>query len=135
MMKTTTALSAMLVIAFGLSSPCLAQLKDVTVIQVKNMALQQCLHDSYSRITPGGDSPLNPDHESSYMIQRFIMSSPGNYRTRHEEAYWRLKEYVANADKNFHKQDRSGMDSNIFEQCMDFYASPELDAFVRQLIL
>ena len=77
-MKTTTALSAMLVIAFGLSAPCLARPKGVTVIQVKNIALQQCLHDSYSRITPDGDGRLR--HDSSYLIQRYALTTPGSIR-------------------------------------------------------
>lgn len=129
-MKTTTALSAMLVIAFGLSAPCLARPKGVTVIQVKNIALQQCLHDSYSRITPDGDGRLR--HDSSYLIQRYALDNAGVYQT--------LQKYVANADKNFHKltlslKDESGTANNVFQQCMDFYASPELDAFVRQRIM
>lgn len=140
-MKTTTVLAAMLAITLGLSTPCLAQqLRGVTAIEVKNIALKQCLRDNYNKITPGGDNPLN--HDLSYLMENLALGSIADYKTRPETRYWELQEYVANAGKNFHKDTLSWlkgephiMSNTIFEQCMDFYASPELDAFVHQRIM
>ena len=127
-MKSSTALFALFAAAL-IAAPCAARPKGVTITEVKNIALQQCLNDSYSRAPDGGGRLRN---DRSYLVQRYALDNAGVYRT--------LEKFVANADKNFHiltlaLKDESGTANNVFQQCMDFYASAELDAFVRQRIL
>jgi len=116
----------------ALCLPVQAKPKGVTVLDVKHLALQQCLVANYQARTPEGVRSAS-SQDASFMTERYALDNAGVWNA--------FQKFVAKETKDF---DRLTMSlhpphaqtaHNVLAQCMGFYESDKLDKYVRGTVM
>ena len=112
---------------------CTAQAKpkNITVQDVKHMALQKCLNTHYRALTPEG-SFMAFNHDVSFLVEGYALANAGLWES--------FLSYVDRETKGFDKltmslKNESGNANNVLAQCLAFYESDRLDRYVRNTIM
>lgn len=119
------------IIAMALCLPVQAKPKGVTVLDVKHLALQQCLVANYQARTPEGVRSAS-SQDASFMTERYALDNAGVWNA--------FQKFVAKETKDFDRltmslhPDHAQTANNVLAQCMGFYESDKLDKYVRKMM-
>ncbi|MTH47560.1 hypothetical protein [Intestinirhabdus alba] len=108
-----------------------AKPKNITIQDVKYMALQKCLNIHYRALTPEGTF-MAFNHDASFLVEGYALANAGLW-----ESFLR---YIERETKDFDKltmslKNESGKANNVLAQCIAFYESDRLDRYVRNTIM
>ena len=122
----------LLTIAMVLCCTVQAKPKGITVLDIKHLALQQCLVANYKARTPEGARSA-PSQDASFMIERYALDNAGVWKA--------FQTFVAKETKDFDRltmslhPDHAQTSNNVLAQCMNFYESDKLDKYVRGTVM
>ena len=123
-----------LLLTVALAACCTAQAKpkDVTVQDVKHLALKQCLVANYQARTPEGTQSA-PSQDASFLVESYALDNAGVWKE--------FQKFVAKETKNFDKltmslhPEHAQTANNVLAQCISFYESDKLDKYVRETVM
>lgn len=124
--------SGMLLLAMTLCFTVQAKPKGITVLDVKHLALQQCLVANYKARTPEGERSA-PSQDASFMIEKYALDNAGVWKA--------FQKFIAKETKDFERltmslhPDHAQTANNVLAQCMNFYESDKLDKYVRETVM
>lgn len=118
----------LLILLLVISGAALAKPADTRIRDAKHVALSQCLDENYRRVNPDITPEMMDDR--SYLIERYALDNAGVYE--------KLQKFVTRETRDGHKLTLSLKNprehtNDVLANCMAFYESPRLDAFVRSL--
>ncbi|MEN0581254.1 hypothetical protein AAIG39_19925 [Phytobacter palmae] len=123
-----------LLLTIAVAACCTAQAKpkDVTVQDVKHLALKQCLVANYQARTPEGIKAA-PSQDASFLVESYALDNAGVWKE--------FQKFVAKETKNFDKltmslhPEHAQTANNVLAQCISFYESDKLDKYVRETVM
>jgi hypothetical protein len=122
----------LLTIAVTLCFTVQAKPKGITVLDVKHLALKQCLVANYKARTPEGVRSA-PSQDASFMVESYALSNAGVWNA--------FQKFVINETKKFDQltmslhPDHAQTANNVLAQCINFYESKKLDKYVRETMM